>query len=270
MSSLLSELHGLAGFAEFRLISPEGRVKRIFMPSSNLSDQTLRNIVERSESKVYFSAVPRTEMRGTRDAVGAAHAVWCDYDNAGTDPAWRVEPSAVVRTSPGKCQAYWLLEAELDDLDLVEAMNRSIAENESGDRQATDRARVLRLPGSRNQKYPDKPLVTLEVWNPSLRYPIEELREHYPANAVTSRIVQQQVHRATPDWLQLVFRGILDFLEANGFRPRWRGLGVMAHCPLHDDARPSLSLHPERGWKCFAGCGQGRLTRLAKRLGVRV
>lgn len=33
---------------------------------------------------------------------------------------------------------------------------------------------------------------------------------------------------------------------------------IMARCPLHDDATPSLSVNQEKGvWKCWAGCGGG-------------
>ncbi|MDA1280869.1 MAG: bifunctional DNA primase/polymerase [Chloroflexi bacterium] len=76
--------------------------------------------------------------------------------------------------------------------------------------------------------------------------------------------------RTAPNWLRLVFDALVDRLEALGKQPRFSGEQVLALCPLHDDRQPSLSLHPTRGWKCFAGCGQGRLTRLANLLDVRV
>ena len=85
--------------------------------------------------------------------------------------------------------------------------------------------------------------------------------------------IQQEISSAEstdPKWLILVFDALIDFLERNGFRPVINGASASALCPLHDDHQPSLSLHAERGWKCFAGCGQGRLTRLANLLGVRV
>ena len=72
-------------------------------------------------------------------------------------------------------------------------------------------------------------------------------------------------------WLRLVFDAIIDDIEAHGgqLRPDGNG-GMTGRCPMHDDNSPSLSIHPERGWICFAGCGNGRLTLLAARLGVRV
>lgn len=73
-----------------------------------------------------------------------------------------------------------------------------------------------------------------------------------------------------PGWLGLVFQAICDELEVRGHRLRPSGDGFTTRCPLHDDKHPSMSIHPLRGWKCFAGCGEGRLTLLAARLGVRV
>ncbi len=271
MSNLTITLHGTFGFAEFRLIDSEGQVERFFIPASKLTDdRVVISVASVTAHNVYFSVVPRTEMRGTRDACGSANAVWCDYDNDESEPDWNLPPSALVRTSPGRWQAYWFLDSPLRDLDQLEAINRSIANAEGGDLQATDRARVLRLPGSYNLKYPEKPHVMLEYWNPDLRYSVEELCHAYPPTSLSPRRLNGVAHGPGPVWLPLIFDAIVDFLERSGFRPRISGNRAVALCPLHDDRNPSLSLHAERGWYCHAGCGQGRLTRLANILGVRV
>jgi hypothetical protein len=74
-----------------------------------------------------------------------------------------------------------------------------------------------------------------------------------------------------PSWVGLVFDAICGHLEDLGhiLRPV-KGGGVVTTCPMHDDREPSLSMHPERGWRCWAGCGEGKLTQLAARLGIRV
>ena len=47
------------------------------------------------------------------------------------------------------------------------------------------------------------------------------------------------------------------------------GYWQLAHCPFHDDRSPSFSFNVELDrWKCFAGCGGGRLS-LAARYGPR-
>jgi hypothetical protein len=72
-----------------------------------------------------------------------------------------------------------------------------------------------------------------------------------------------------PGWLGLVFDAIVHYMESRGGRLRPSGNGgLVGLCPLHDDRDPSFSIHPVKGWKCFSGCGHGRLTILAHRLGI--
>ena len=75
----------------------------------------------------------------------------------------------------------------------------------------------------------------------------------------------------SPGWLVLIYNALVDHIEASGGRLRPSGNGgLVGRCPLHHDCNPSFSVHPERGWKCFAGCGEGRLTNLAVRLGISI
>ncbi len=68
-----------------------------------------------------------------------------------------------------------------------------------------------------------------------------------------------------------IFDEIVNELERRGGRcVASTGGGVMAHCPMHDDHIRSLSVHPIRGWKCFATCGGGRLAALASKLGLTI
>jgi len=81
----------------------------------------------------------------------------------------------------------------------------------------------------------------------------------------------QRILRYTspPGWLGLVYEAIVSYIEEQGERLRTDGNGGMTgRCPLHADRNPSFSIHPERGWICFSGCGHGRLTLLAHRLGI--
>jgi len=198
--------------------------------------------------------------------------VWADFDE-GPPTALPLPPSFVIETSPNKYQALWLLDAPTPDLQRIETVNRSIAILHDGDLNACDRARVLRLPGFRNLKYRDSPMSRLVMCQTDRRFTLEELERGFPVQSTAplvrpSSIVQCNI---APSWLTLVFDAIVDYLVRGGYFPRsaW-GDGVMARCPLHDDHNPSLSLHPVRGWKCFGGCGAGRLTLLAARLGVQV
>ncbi|WP_165802801.1 bifunctional DNA primase/polymerase [Dehalogenimonas alkenigignens] len=76
---------------------------------------------------------------------------------------------------------------------------------------------------------------------------------------------------SAPDWLSLIFEAICRHLENTGHLIRLnRQGGFITTCPFHDDRNPSLSVHPVKGWKCWAGCGEGRLTNLAARLEIRI
>ena len=102
----------------------------------------------------------------------------------------------------------------------------------------------------------------------SLEAPGEPLLQAWPRSSGPSRRSARLPD--PPGWLGLVFQATCNELESRGHRLRQSARGVTTTCPFHDDRKPSLSLHPYYGWKCFAGCGEGRLTQLAARLGIRV
>ena len=106
-----------------------------------------------------------------------------------------------------------------------------------------------------------------------LDHPPRRLIECWVANSNSSeRRDSGTNHRGDgPGWLPLVFEAICDYLENRGHRlHHTRSGAVSTTCPLHDDRSPSFSMHSVYGWKCFAGCGQGRLTLLAANLGIRI
>ena len=255
-------------FVEIRIIFPSGPVLQRFHQISHLNLQELERFDGGAD--VYYGVVPRLEPRGTADACGAAPAVWADFDN-GAPSGLLLSPSIVVETSPGRYQALWLVREPCHDLDRVEVVNRSIASLFGADANCCDRARVLRLPGFHNMKYPDRPVALLRVCRLERRFPIDELEAVFgrggpvPQKRGQTRFPKSQV----PRWLGLVYEAIVEDLAIAGLAPQARSDGgVMANCPMHNDRNPSLSLHPTRGWKCFAGCGEGRLTGLASKIGV--
>ncbi len=68
-----------------------------------------------------------------------------------------VEPNIVFETSPDKFQAIWTVENI--SVEQAERISKALAAEFGGDPAATDAARVMRLPGFRNCKYPEKPEV---------------------------------------------------------------------------------------------------------------
>lgn len=265
-----------ACYTEFRWIGPGRQAAQRFVLSPGLTEtglQTLHRTLD-GRADVYFGVIPRRREQGTANAIApAATAVWCDYDDASTLPVLPLAPSAVVETSPHKYQIFWLIDRAMADLGHLEHLNRTIARQVGGDLTACDRARVLRLPGFQNLKYESRPVAKLLALKPDTRYSPDQLKAAFPGEKpiLTRRRRTYVRDRAAPSWLSIVFDAIVDYLEAGGFAPRLRASdAVQALCPLHDDRRPSLSLHVVRGWMCHAGCGEGRLTNLAHRLGVTV
>ena len=261
-------------FLEFRLIDPRGRVSQHFISvpclqrSSYVPDLGDVNGV----ANVYHSAIPRTRRRGTAESCGQANIVWADFDEGFPDDI-PVAPSLVVESSPGKSQTYWLLKTPCADLDRIEAVNRSIAALHHGDRNACDRARVLRLPGFRNLKYPTRPYARIVEYRPDRQHQLDDLEGIFkaPSAKSVSKPSVKSFNAGGPSWLGLVYRRIVEYLSERGYLAHSSADGsVTARCPMHEDKNPSLSIHPVRGWKCFAGCGEGRLTALAFKLNIGV
>lgn len=126
---------------------------------------------------VYFGAWPRTREGGTAgDVAGHVMSLFCDVDGSGVTLPQALAPSIVVASGrPGHRHLYWLLK---EPIPLEEARRRvkAIAAMLGGDQNATDAARVLRLPGCVNTK-PEANGAVCEVTfcDPSLTYALEQV-----------------------------------------------------------------------------------------------
>ncbi len=134
------------------------------------------------KANVFFGALPRSRQGGTAADVSVATCLWGDMDEGLPSP-WPVSvplPSIVVETSPDKAQVYWLLETPTPNLDLVEDLLRRLAVSLNGDLAATDRARILRLPGFQNIKYHSRPVARLLELHEDRRYSLEQMEAVLP------------------------------------------------------------------------------------------
>ena len=92
--------------------------------------------------------------------VSKIRAVFCDDDTSMEfRDDWPVPPNIIVNTSPNKFQYYWLTKIKVytkdgkhPDTGRYEILQQFIVNNYSGDNQAKDIARILRLPGFFHQK----------------------------------------------------------------------------------------------------------------------
>jgi hypothetical protein len=144
-------------------------------------------------SNLWFGPALRAGAHGDAAHVTRLRALWCDVDakcyRGGTSDAHeaitalRLRPSAVVDTGGG-LHAYWFLSATILALeqgnDARAAMRGVRAALDDGADTGLDRvddlSRVLRLPGSRNQKYePPAPVVLVSM--SGYRYALDDFRD---------------------------------------------------------------------------------------------
>lgn len=180
-------IHGTTeGWMEFRAIpSRERRWMRSNAETHKLP-AAWRN------QNVYYGVLLRNEHgQGKASDVKAGKLVWADLDLKGTIYTYGADPLE-MRPDQARDAAQNLLTDTMNALETLrlhyraivysghglqvllaltialkpselEAINRWLAEQLGGDPKAVDRARVLRLPESRNVKNPDRPL-DVEVW----------------------------------------------------------------------------------------------------------
>jgi len=99
-----------------------------------------------------FITINETDGQGRRsENITRCRAAFVDLDGAPLPASWPLEPSFVVRSSPGKFHVYWLLQPGMDFATWLDVQAR-LAAYYKGDKAMADRARVLRLAGFDHQK----------------------------------------------------------------------------------------------------------------------
>src|SRR5215204_4414615 len=117
--------------------------------------------LEKSEEdrEVYFCCHLLTEARRIKENAAEVHSLWQDLDGAQV-PNGELKPTAVVESSPGHYHAYWRLEASIPP-ETAEKLNGRLAQEIGADPSGFDRTQLLRVPGTANHKYKERPGVTL-------------------------------------------------------------------------------------------------------------
>lgn len=133
-----------------------------------------------SAETVYFTP---TLMRGQsrrKPAVLKCSVVFGDADTMNLDDL-KIEPSAVVHTSPGHTHVYWQITDELDPLE-IEKVSRGVSQHHDRDSTGYDRGwasnKLLRVPGTMNLKYAEPFKVTVEYTG--AQYTMNEMEKEYP------------------------------------------------------------------------------------------
>lgn len=224
------------------------------------------------QGKEVFAGVSmRTRQEGTKDAVPALGVAWADCDSLDATArlgAFRLPPSMIVRSSPGKVHAYWALECP-HPAEVVEDANRRLAYALGACEHVADAARILRVPGTFHRKtgrpqnvslYANRPHVTQLADLLTLSEPPAPVAPTAaPASTTTgeTRVASMAPRSAELDDLHAI--------PATVYVPLLTGREVgrdgKACCPVHGggaERSPSLHAYPdaERGWYCY-GCSKG-------------
>jgi Protein of unknown function (DUF3987)/RepB DNA-primase from phage plasmid len=115
---------------------------------------------EEEGREVYFCAHLLTAEKRDKENAAEVVTLWGDLDGADV-PNGELTPTGVVESSPGKFHCYWRLSAPVLPED-AEKMNKRLAQAVAADPSGYDLTQLLRVPGTTNNKYPDKPKVTLK------------------------------------------------------------------------------------------------------------
>jgi RepB DNA-primase N-terminal domain len=102
-------------------------------------------------------------------------ALWADLDGVDPNKFGALEPTIAWETSPQRYQALWLTDGIVADISL----NKRLTYHLGADKGGWCQTKLLRLPGSRNQKYRPPPLA-LVLWDDGPVHRLAELERLLP------------------------------------------------------------------------------------------
>ena len=210
---------------------------------------------------MFATPLPRERPEPGKRAVRPGSVVWVDLDEASADGLREIErlrPHLWVASGAGQ-HLYWRLRDELEPAELEE-LNRRLCHRLGGDPACCEYGRIMRLPGTFNQKR------GAVVPDPARRPPPRAGRPGggpggaaRPRPAAAGRTARAdrgsgRDSRTSSRWSR---RRPTSWRSA---RVRVSDGGGLVRCPLpdHDDAYASCQVYAEaeQGWWCF-GCQRG-------------
>ena len=212
----------------------------------------------------------------------ALHAVMLD-DVGSKVPQERLtlQPSWLLETSPGNCQAGYLLREPLTDgLTADHLMNAIVAAGLCDPGANGPRARLARLPVAVNGKHSPPFACRMVIWSPELRYSVEELADGLQLELARaeqgkrrSRPAQERPADGDPVWIPRPDENaVLMALRNRGLYKAPLGEGkhditcpwVKEHTSQADGGTAYFEpddLWPIGGFKCYHGHCEGRHVR---------
>jgi len=183
-----------------------------------------------------FVTVNATNLKGRKASdITGVRAVFADFDGEGAvelaeAAAAKLPPSIVVESSPGKRHLYWLT----DELTIAEfaSISKALAKAAGSDTNATDIARVLRLPGFEHRKGEPVPVKLLSS-NPERRYGKDAILSGFGITVEASTPDSPKESHSDPFdrlpdrfWTPERVAAVLKHLDPNMERAQWRVVGL--------------------------------------------
>lgn len=149
-------------------------------------------MAEASQAReLYQCAHLLTEPHRRKRAAAPLSSLYVDLDS-GVPPPPELTPTVVVESSPGRLQCYFRLTHPVAP-EAGEQLNRRLGRALGADPSGWDLTQLLRVPGTRNHKYPERPRVRLTSLSATC-YDPERLDQLLPPAPVSLRLTP----RSTP------------------------------------------------------------------------
>src|SRR5215204_1590208 len=144
------------------------------------ADEAARYAAQESVAgkEAYFCAHLLNARRRVKENAEAIATLWCELDGAEI-PNGELKPTAVVESSPGHYHVYWRL-TDAIPADTAEQLNKRLAHKIGADPSGFDLTQLLRVPGTVNHKYPDRPVVEPLALDGGRDYPVGDLDRILP------------------------------------------------------------------------------------------
>lgn len=164
-------------------------------------DDMVKTVHENRTNSVWFSpnifgGKARNKETSLTLNVAAADADSCEPDN------FRMPPSIVIESSPGRYQVYWVLDGDNDSA-VVAKVNRRIAQvhkDQGCDPAFVNQAKLMRVPGSSNHKHPGAVTNVSELSGDT--YTLEQIVRLYPESEVPDAVDVSYANTELPDDLE--------------------------------------------------------------------
>jgi P4 family phage/plasmid primase-like protien len=167
------------------LRSPDGRIppesiQSNFFRYPELSRDAAEWALEKSEEgrETYFCAHLLTAPKRTKEHAAGVCSLWFEQDG-GKLPSGHLKPSAVVQSSPGNFHGYLRL-TDTIPAPVAEQLNERLTHAIGADPSGYDLTQLLRVPGTKNHKYEDHPVVELLGVRSNRMYSTRDLDEQLP------------------------------------------------------------------------------------------